>query len=141
MATTGRDADPTVRDGESRLSAVTVWFGVGLLVVAHVTALVVVTPATGLTALLAVEMALLALVTAVEARTYRSLSNHGIRGPVAALVVAWVGLVGGALLVFHAGSTVVLACALTGIISLVLYGMHRFELVALGLVEVDDERE
>jgi len=83
--------------------------------------------------LMAVEAALLAVVAAVEVASERASVRDG-----AVLCGCWVALVGAAVL----GATVTAPSVValwTGVaLALAGFGLHRFELVSLGLVEVDD---
>jgi len=118
------------------VSSVTAWSGVVLVVGAHIAALVFVTPETDLFVLAAGEATLLAVVAGVEVGLGRGSSRT-----VGVLAVAWIGLVGTTLLLGDDESLLFVACGLVGTVALALYGIHRYELVTLGLVEVADERE
>jgi len=137
MATSGHDEARAGSGGATPfVSAVTAWGGVVLVVVAHIVALVFVTPETSLVVVAAGEAILLAVVGGVERRRGR-----GSGRSVAVLAVAWLGFVGATLLLRDGESLLFVACGLLGAAALVVYGIHRYELVALGLVEVGDERE
>lgn len=54
--------------------------------------------------------------------------------------VLWLPFVGGAVaLTLVVESLLTVAFVVTGVFALLAYGLHRYELVAMGLVEADDE--
>ncbi|MFB6150813.1 MAG: hypothetical protein ABEJ40_03315, partial [Haloarculaceae archaeon] len=116
-------------------SQVATWAPVAAIVVVHLALLVVAPEGPALPTLVAVEGGLLVAAVAADRRA----SSYPPRAS-AALVAAWVLLAGGVWAASRSVDPVALALALAVTVALATYALHRYELVALGLVEVADDR-
>jgi len=125
----GHDVDPSA-------SAAVAWIGVAAVVVVHLAVLGLLGDEASLSALLAAQVFALLAVAGFEvgfgSASFRTLS---------ALAVCWAVLAGGTLFAATAAGPTVAAGGLATVAAVGCYGLHRYELVALGLVEVADERE
>jgi hypothetical protein len=129
-------ADSPVAGTGPLASPAATWLAVGTVVLCHVALLVAAPDGIAPVTLLAVEASVLAVAVAVE-----RLLGDCDRDVVGVLAFAWVLLAGGTFLATRVVQLWVVALALGCVVALVAYALHRVELVALGLVEVADERE
>jgi len=105
---------------------------VGLVTLATVAALLVVPSTPSLVGVATLSGIVLVALLAVIAVT------EGV-GPLPAMTVALVAATATAWAVLAVTDPVVATLVIVGGLTLVSYGLHRYELVALGLVEVTDE--
>jgi len=117
-------------------TATMAWSGVVGIVALHLVALVAVDETAGLAALVALESVLTVSVAAVEAGPGPGSPRDG-----GVLLGTWAALAGGTWLAAGSVGLPVVALGLVVVVGLAVYALHRYELVALGLVEVADERE
>lgn len=127
MATSSSATD----DGSDRAAPAT-WSAVAVIVVAHVGALAVVALDPGLATLAALEALVVLGVVGVDV----GLGGRPARSTLA-LVGALVGALAATRLLVALVAPLVAAVALAGTVAVAVYGLHRYELVALGLVDVD----
>ncbi|WP_164471737.1 hypothetical protein [Halosimplex salinum] len=126
----------SVSDISPSASPTATWLALAAVVLGHVGLLVVFPDGTGLVPVVVLEGGLLAIAAGSEL-----LFGGRDRGTVGVLGFAWLLLVGGAVLATRVWDPLIAAFALVCVVALLSYALHRVELVALGLVEVADERE